>query len=383
MGAEWLNALEDVGGPLVPAARVFAQSGRPPLPGAGVPGIRWLAAQLEDFVDRDSNGDQDDRFVEGAGALLGLLLIEHLGGRARERDGCHRVQLGRFGCFDPFGAIQDVLDAEEPRRCLSEYVATAEREAAEDGPVSRVVRAFADALERERPDLVIADHFELSVELDNGASVDLARLERVARGQDEDATSEAARRIVSMLPGGDAQEATPWVEAAPRLLPRLVSEGFLASLPSDTSLYTAPVGADVHLAFQLRYGARSRYVRASEFAAWSLEPSEVRSRALANLGDKSSSLRLERVSDGVLRVRQGDGLDAARLLLPDLGTRLAELEHTRWVAAAPHRDVLLLALEPFVSELRTRAQDATQRAPHPISASVFELSATGPRPLPR
>jgi uncharacterized protein YtpQ (UPF0354 family) len=383
MGTDWLNTLQEVGGRLVPAARVFVDSQRLPLPGAGAPGVRWLAAQLEDFADRDTEGDDDDRFVEGAGALLGLLLIEHLGGCTRERDGSHRVQLGRFGWFDPFGAIQEVLDAEDPRACLSEYLSVAEREAAEDGPVSRVVRVFADALGRERPDLDIESQFELMIDLNNGASVDLARLERVARDQDDDAATEAARRIISMLPGAQAQEATPWNEAATRLLPRLVSEKFLASLPGEQALYVDPIGHDLHLALQLRYGTRARYVRQTEVDSWALERAAARHQAIENLTSKSRSLRLERVTEGIVRIRQGDGLDGARLLLPDLAARLAQLEAGAWVAAAPHRDVLLLACGRAVEELSKRAEDAVQRAPHPVSASLFAITPRGPRPLQR
>jgi len=383
MGGDWLDALESVGGRLVPAARVFVDSERPPPPGAGPSGVRWLAAQLEDFVDRDTDDAEDDRFVEGAGSLLGLLLIQHLGGQAREREGCHRVQLGRFGWFDPFGAIQEALDAEDPRICLSEYLAVAEREANGRGPVSRVVRAFADTLQHERPDIDIESQFELTLDLNNGASVDLARLERVARDQDDDATTEAARRIISMLPGADTQEATPWHQAASRLLPRLVSRQFLDALPGEQALYAECVGGDVHLALQLRYAERARYVRTAEVDGWALERSAARHQAIENLRSRSRKLRLERISDGVMRVRQGDGLDGARLLLPDLAARLARLADETWIAAAPHRDVLLLGYESFVHELAKRAEDAAQRAPHPISASLFAVTQHGPRPLPR
>jgi len=383
VGADWLNALEDVGGRLVPVARDFVDTQRPPLPGTGASGIRWLADQLEDFVDRDTDGTADDRFVEGAGALLGLLLIDHLGGRTRERGGCHRVQLGRFGYFDPFGAIQEVLDAEDPRGCLSEHLSVAEREATQNGPISRVVRVFSDTLGRERPDLDIESQFELTVDLNNGASVDLARLERVARDEDDDAATEAARRIISMLPGAHAQEETPWNEAATRLLPRLVSDRFLASLPSEQTLFVDAVGDDVHLALQLRYGTRARYVRCAEVDSWALERAATRQQAIENLAAKSRSLRLERVADGILRIRQGDGLDGARLLLPDLAARLTRLESVTWLAAAPHRDVLLLARGHSVEELRKRAEDAAQRAPHPVSASLFAITPQGPRPLPR
>ena len=381
MGVDWLNTLEDVGGRLVPAARAFVDSQHPPLPGTGATGVRWLADQLDDFIDRDTEGGDDDRFVEGAGAVLGLLLIDHLGGRTRERDGCHRVQLGRFGWFDPFGTIQEALDAEDPRRCLSEYLLIAEREAAENGPVSRVVRVFADTLHRERPDLDIESQFELTVDLNNGASVDLARLERVARDQDDDAATEAARRIVSMLPGANAPEETRWNEAATRLLPRLVSKSFLASLPGEQALYTDDVGADVHLALQLRYGTRARYVRSAEVDSWMLERAATRQQAIENLAAKSRSLRLQRVTPEILRVRQGDGLDGARLLLPDLAARLAQLEPGTWIASAPHRDVLLLARGGAIEELCKRAEDAARRAPHPVSAAIFAITPQGPRPL--
>ena len=380
--ADWLDSLEDLGGRLVPAAKNFVDSQHPPIPGTGAKGIRWLAEQLEDFVDRETDAPEDDRFVEGAGALLGLLLIDHLGGRAREREGSHRVQLGRFGWFDPFGAIQEILDAEDPRACFAEYLSMAEREADANGPVSGTVRVFADALGRARPDLDIESQFELTVELNNGASVDLTRLERIAREVgDGDAATEAARRIISMLPGSNAPEDTDWQEAAPRLLPRLVSEKFVASLPSEQDLYLRPVGGDVHLSLQLRYGARARYVRRAEVDAWALAETDARRRAIENLVSKSQQLRIEPVEEGILRVRQGDGLDGARLLLPDLQARLAKLGPGTWLAAAPHRDVLLLAGETACEALSRRAQDAARRAPHPVSPAVFVITSEGPRLL--
>jgi uncharacterized protein YtpQ (UPF0354 family) len=162
-----------------------------------------------------------------------------------------------------------------------------------------------------------------------------------------------------------------------------VSRKFLDSLPGEQPLYSEGVGDDVHLALQLRYGERARYVRSSEVDAWALERSAARHQAIENLSAKSRKLRLERVSGKVLRARQGDGLDAARLLLPDLAARLAHLADERWFAASPHRDVLLLGHAAAVSELQKRAEDAVQRAPHPISASLFEVTPGGPRPLPR
>lgn len=384
VGADWLTALKDVGGRFVPAARGFLDSQVCAPRAAGVECVRWLAERLEQHFERDDDLIDEDRFVEGAGALLGLLLIDHWGGRITECDGRHLVQIGRFGCFDPFEAIQEALDAEDPRRCLSSYLGIAEREASGNGPVSRVIGLFADALRDARPDLRIESQFELTVYLNNGASVDLARLERVARDQDDDATAEAAKRIVGMLPGaGDrGPKITSWASATNRILPRLVSEDFLRSLPSEQRLHAEPLGADVHLALQLRYAARARYLMREEVGSWPIEPGAAAQRAIQNLADRSRTLRIEQVAEGISCVRQGDGLDAARLLLPDLAARLAQLDAScDWLAAVPHRDILLLGSEHADEQLASLAEDAFRRAPHPISPALFTVAPQ--RPLPR
>ena len=104
--------------------------------------------------------------------------------------------------------------------------------------------------------------------------------------------------------------------------------------------------------------------------------------ALTNLAEKSQKLRLQRIDEGLYRIRQGDGLDGARLLLPDLGARLKRLEPAPWVVVAPHRDVLLVApsIPDRVRRLVDHAREAASRAPHPVSAAPFELLPTGIRP---
>jgi uncharacterized protein YtpQ (UPF0354 family) len=372
--------MKEIGGRLVPAALDFAGMQRFAVPGPGTTGVRWLAEQIERFLEHESDPIADDRFVEGAGAMLGLLLIEHFGGCAWERDGLHRVQLGRFGWFDPFGAIEQALDAEDPRRCLSESLTLAEREANDVGPVSRVVSLFAEVLGEQRPDLQIDSQFDLTVELNNGATVDLARVEKVARSEDQAATAEAALRIVSMLPGDDRARETQWAEAMARLFPRLVSNRFLGSLPTDDVLYREEVGHDVHLTLQLRYGPRARYVRRAEVEQW-LDCGDAFHQSIRNLASHSRELRLEPIEDGLLRVRQGDGLDAARLVLPDLAVRLRRLSNECWLAAVPHRDVLLVAPSDDALLLSRHANDAAERAPHSISGALFSVTEEGLFPV--
>ena len=86
--------------------------------------------------------------------------------------------------------IEQALDAENPRRSLSESLVAAEREATGTGEVSRVVSLFAKVLADERPGVEIDSQIGLAVDLSNGATVDLARLEKVSQAGDAHAAVE-------------------------------------------------------------------------------------------------------------------------------------------------------------------------------------------------
>ena len=107
----WLSRLAPVAGPLLPAARAFLD-GHPGAPrplGEGGDGLRQLADAIDDWAEREEVDAQDEeRFVEGAGAVLALLLLAHVGEGAHvAKEGTHRVRLGRGGFFDPFAAIAE------------------------------------------------------------------------------------------------------------------------------------------------------------------------------------------------------------------------------------------------------------------------------------
>ena len=142
------------------------------------------------------------------------------------------------------------------------------------------------------------------------------------------------------------------------------------------------MGNDVHLALQLRYGTRARYVRSVEIDSWALErAAEARiGRGARGLRDRDPEVR-RMAAWSAERLARAGRLDAGAR--QDLAARLERLGASTWVAAAPHRDVLLLAGEQALEELSKRAGDAVQRAPHPVSASLFAITPQGPRPLQR
>lgn len=385
--SDWLAALGERGGPLVDAARRFLRehAGAPDAPPRGAAALARLADALEAWCEIEDPGEEADRrFVEGAGALLGLVLIDHVGeGGHAARGGAHRVRLGPRGWFDPFGAVAEALDAEDPRGAIAAAVREAEAEARDAGRLSRVLLAFERALSEELPGTHIAESFEHYVRLGPDVEVDLARVVAATDGQGEDAVDQAVRRLVTMLPGARGAAATSWDEACDRLVPRLLSAAFLEELRASHGdrgeLWTEPLGHDVHVALLLAYEGRARYVRRDEVDAWAVAPGEPRAAAVANLARRSAAARFARVDtpEGPIVVaRTGDGLDAARLILPALHDVLAPELGSPFLAAVPHRDTLLACARgpaALVAALRARAADDAARAPHRISPALFEI----------
>jgi len=395
VGADWRDALRETCGALVDAAQQFAS---PPFP-RGPDGVRALAERVAAHsADEHANEEQDRVFVEGAGALLGLLLVEHAGsGALSRRDGVVRVRVGLRGFVDPFAIVESALDADRPLQSLREALRVAEAEARGDGPLARVLGAVEYRLAEVRVDLGVRERFEALLVLDDGTELDLRRIVDATRDQQQAAVNAAASKLVAMIPsgpGGDAaSRVTRWEEICDRVLPRLVPAGFDAG-PSAPPLCLAPLLIDrvrgdgtasgIAVALVIPYTGRARYLRADEPASWELGADEVQARAVANLAARSAKANFTRVdtaAGALVIARTGDGLDAARLLLPGLHDVLAAALGSPCAVAVPHRDTLLAcaAQSAAIDALAERARDEAARAPHRISDAVFVLAQDGLR----
>ena len=72
-------------------------------------------------------------------------------------------------------------------------------------------------------------------------------------------------------------------------------------------------------------------------------------------------------------MRKGDGLDAARLLLPDFRNAVCEKLGADRMFAIPHRDALFACAKEHKSELQMRVREDYARAPHAITPELFSL----------
>lgn len=382
----WLARLAPVAGPLLPAARAFldAHPGAPrPMP-EGADGLRRLADAVDDWAEREEVDPRDEEtFVEGAGALLALLLLAHVGEGAHvSREGAHRVRLGAHGFFDPFAAIDRALEGPDARSVLAEEVGRAEDEAAGRAGVGRATRLLVARIGAER----IAAQFGPDLRLDDGVELDLARVLRATEGESEAAAVQAIDKLVSMLPGrgGDASD---FAELEPRVLPRLVAPGFAEKLAAEGrgQLAARPLfdGA-LEVTLIAHYDDRARYLRADELDRAKCSLDDALSLAARNLAARSERARFARVdtSEGPLVVaRTGDGLDGARLLLPTLHDVLAPELGTPFLVAAPHRDALWASADTaaLAEALRARVTEDAARAPHAITSALFRIAPTGLR----
>ena len=384
--ASWIDALASRSGPLTTAATHFAAAhGLERDPPRGVPGLRALSGLIT-RAQRTAQPD-DENFVEGAGAYLGLLLLDHLPlGNHVANAGEHRLRLGPHGFFDPFAAVATALDAGDAPRALLDAVKLAEAEAAGSGPTARVVSEVLSKLS-EQPRLRVVGHFDRKLWLDlDGASIelDLERVIKVTRDEPKPILEHAVARLCSSL----VYEAAPllaWESARERLYPRLVGPAFMSSLPDRQDLHLLQLGPEVWVTLVLRYRERARYVRQVEVETWSKDGAAPRAQALHNLAGSCKRARfLQHVTDhGPLVIAESrDGLDAARLLLPGLHDVLAPSLGSPFLAAVPHRDTLLacpMGPAALVEEFVARVNAAANSAPHAIARTLWRVS--GPAQL--
>lgn len=383
--ALWIDALASRSGPLLHAATLFtAHHGLEPDPPRGVAGLGELSRLIRGARASLESDEQTREFLEGAGAYLALLLLDHWQDASHtSHAGSHRLRLGSCGTFDPFAAVAHALDAEDAKRTLLAELQLAEREAEGVSPTARVVAEVRRAL-ADRPEARVTGHFDrtLWVEM-HGAriEVDLGRIVEVTRGESEDLLRSAVSRLCASI-GGDAGRSSelPWSVARNLLFPRLVGPSFASALPADSAdLYLRSIGTDVWETLVVKTRERARYVRRLELEEWAKEGAVPREQALHNLARASERARfLEHdTPHGPMVIAQSrDGLDAARLMLPGLHELLSRTLGSPFLVAVPHRDTLIAApCEPveLVDELKRRVGAAFRDAPHAISEQLWKM----------
>jgi uncharacterized protein YtpQ (UPF0354 family) len=383
--AFWIDALASRSGPLQHAATLFtANQGLEPDPPRGVAGLGELSRLIRRAQTQLASDDESREFLEGAGAYLALLLLDHWHDASHtSHAGSHRLRLGECGTFDPFAAVAHALDAEDTKRTLLAELKLAESEAEGLSPTARVVAEVRRAL-RETSAAQVTDHFDHTLWIEsNGAriEIDLSRIVEVTRDESESVLRSAVSRLCASFSGDTARSSElPWSVARNLIFPRLVGPSFASAVPAESAdLYLRQLGTEVWETLVLKTKERARYVRRVELTEWSKDGAAPKAQALENLARASERARfLEHdTPHGPLVIAESrDGLDAARLLLPGLHGLLSGALGSPFLVAIPHRDTLLAAPcepAPLVEELKRRVRAAVRGAPHAISAQLWVI----------
>lgn len=371
-------------GPLAHAAQGFAiQAGFGDDPPRGAPALRRLLGAIADQACAADGSDES--FIEGAGAFLGVVLADRLGGGRHVTSGStHGLALGNHGYFNPFTCVAETLAAPQQAKALLSGVAEAEAEADTKTHRARITAMLAGGLARSRQNRLL-HRVDERVWVRVGTEtleVDLTGLLAATKDEPEPLIHEMVFRFAHGLAGTPVASLNSWEQAKARLMPRLVGPAFAQRLDNaqgSSQLYLAPLHGELRMALILQHDGRARYIRTTELEAWGVSPAMARRVALDNLGRRPVRVHHDQQRN-TLTVRTGDGLDSARLLLRKVQEALRSALGDQVVIAIPHRDALIACSvrdSKAIAGLEEQTRTDAERAPHSVSSSLWQLTTTG------
>lgn len=202
--------------------------------------------------------------------------------------------------------------------------------------------------------------------------VALPNLDRQLDGIGDPAARDARVRAFLALGAADAgggDDAPPAKLPRDRILPALKSreaiDATLSRIPDEMrgriSIPTQPLAGRVVMTIVIDEPRRMGLVTSQELGLWNTDADTLAALAVQNLASRPSPRPRDDSQGGpkIVLVNSGDSYDAARILVPETRTRIAEaLDGGRVFFAIPDRDHLLAARaddDAAVSALRERA----------------------------
>jgi hypothetical protein len=204
--------------------------------------------------------------------------------------------------------------------------------------------------------------------------------------EDSVAHDQAFRPAPSLAPEHDWAAASKLVRPALRPTGTAGSDGRDLRLPTGSNPgkpIVAPGPAGLSIVYVIPGSGFDVVVGVDHLLAWGVGVDQVHAAALSNLQLWSDGAGWEDETNGSRRVTwsdAGDGLDAARILLPQVRERLLSvLEPARRVLVGlPERDLLIAAAladedADFAAMFASYVADRARTADDPIEGRVFEL----------
>lgn len=169
-----------------------------------------------------------------------------------------------------------------------------------------------------------------------------------------------ADAIASLMKSGH-ELPEPWLDSMDRLLPELIP----AWQAEREGCFNRPVAEG--LCHRIRVG--ERVVRPQDLRLWQVDAQEVLERTVDHLRERSKEAGFERQPSGIYRSAYGDGMDAARLLLPDLWSKTFPGQNL--FVTVPSQGVLLVSPQVLLPKLVEATQQVLGAAHGPRLLGVM------------
>jgi len=180
----------------------------------------------------------------------------------------------------------------------------------------------------------------------------------------------------------EAREAQHTPARPEQLRPVLKHVDFVATMrrnaPELADLTRRFVG-DVHVVLVVDFPRVTRGLDRNDLAALGMTVEQAHSRAVANLRERHGDLPVESMPNGLKAMGPTDGYAAARLLLHDRWSSVAESLEGDLVVAPCNRDLVILGVgtPELVEALREASIRAYRYVDHPITQALWRWTPEG------
>ena len=195
----------------------------------------------------------------------------------------------------------------------------------------------------------------------------------------------APRQTLSLAPEHDWPAASRLIRPVLRPAGTPGIDGHAVSVPRSGALPSRPLITDGPAGLAVAYAIPGSgfyvFAGADHLLSWAVGPEDVHAAAMANLSAWSVGAAWESETSGARTMiwsATGDGLDAARILLPEVRAHLSERLGGAVLVGLPERDLLLaVARDDADGEIEALfgayVAERWAEADDPIDEHVFEL----------
>lgn len=224
---------------------------------------------------------------------------------------------------------------------------------------------------------------------DRGAGhlASLENLYRMTLLDPKDVTHHVERWAVELLRAseGHPDEDGPFEALKQRIMPMILPAQFCEE--AYETVVSQPLIEGLRVAYAIDSDRTISYIAKKLFDGWEISMDDLHEQAIDNLVTRSEEMHANVAQDDegnvtLIILSQRDGYDSARILLPTLHERLSEHLGSPFIAAIPHRDILLCFRNDgeTVDRLAPQISEDYSKMPHQVTDQLLLVTADGVAP---